>query len=286
MATAALELFCGIGGFAAAWPGEVVAAFDQHPDAAAAYATLHGRAVDRRNLASVRALPEAPFWWLSPPCQPYTARGLGRDLSDPRTGALLRVLELMRAARPDAFVLENVPPFAESASAARVAEAWGGPLRTVEVCPTDLGIPMRRRRVFLLGRRDGVPEPTPIRVHRPLPSVVDPFDEALVPEARTLERFGDNLAVVDAEDEDAVAVCFTSAYGRSPVAAGPYLRQHGRIRRFSPVEIARLFGFGAQAERLRGLPLRAGWSLVGQSVSVDVVRMLVAALAGPRVTNS
>jgi DNA (cytosine-5)-methyltransferase 1 len=273
-AAGAVELFCGIGGFASAWEGPIVAAFDQHPDAAATYPRLHGAPVDRRNLESIRAIPEAAVWWMSPPCQPFAERGLGLGLEDPRSRPLLHLLGLLRAARPRAFGLENVPPFADAPAAAAVAEAWGGPVRSFQLCPTDLGIPMRRRRAYLVGHRDGVGEPVLAPVRRPIPSILDPFDAALVPEARTLERFGDKLAVVDAEDEDAVAVCFTSAYGRSPVAAGPYLRQGGRIRRFSPVEIARLFGFGPRAEALRALPLRTGWALVGQSLSVDVVRVL------------
>lgn len=274
----ALELFCGIGGFASAWPGEVVAAFDQHPDAAATYTRLHGRPVDRRNLAGVRSLPEAALWWMSPPCQPYTQRGLGRDLEDPRSRPLLRVLELLRTARPAAFGLENVPLFAGSAAHAAVTGAWDGPVRSVELCPTELGIPMRRRRAYLLGGRVPVPAPDLPLLRRPLPSVLDPFDPALRPDPGLLARFGEAMSVVDARDEGAVAPCFTSAYGRSPVAAGPYLRQDGEIRYFSPVEIARLFGFGARAEGLRALPLRRGWALVGQSLSVDVLRVLVGLL--------
>ena len=48
---------------------------------------------------------------------------------------------------------------------------------------------------------------------------------------------------MDAQDPNAVAACFTSAYTNSPVYAGSYLRQHGRIWAFSPHEILRLLGF-------------------------------------------
>ena len=61
---------------------------------------------------------EADFWWMSPPCQPYTLRGLRRDLQDPRAGSLIRILDVLEetpaAALPGGLALENVSGFADS----------------------------------------------------------------------------------------------------------------------------------------------------------------------------
>jgi hypothetical protein len=67
----------------------------------------------RRNVAHIKpaAVPQADLWWMSPPCQPYSIRGRQQDLADRRSGAYLRLLELLDAHRPQHIALENVPWF-------------------------------------------------------------------------------------------------------------------------------------------------------------------------------
>ena len=92
-------------------------------------------------------------------------------------------------------------------------------------------------------------------------------------------------AVVDlpvpanAGDPSAVTSCFTSAYGRSPVRAGSYLREaDGRIRRFSPPEILRLLGFREMFQLPVALSYARAWPLVGNSLSVPAVRHVLACI--------
>src|SRR5688572_22465498 len=116
----ALELFGGIGGFAAAVAGrdEVVATVDHDRACQAVYAANwpHPRVV--KNLASARAEWLAGFgadlWWMSPPCAPHGVRGAQEDLSDPRSAAFVAVVEAVARVRPTWVVLENVPGFAGS----------------------------------------------------------------------------------------------------------------------------------------------------------------------------
>jgi len=92
MAIRALELFCGIGGFSAAAAGtnlRIAGAVDQSPSALEVYRlNFPGHDAWQLNLENVTReelqSAEADFWWLSPPCQPYTVRGAGRDAADPR----------------------------------------------------------------------------------------------------------------------------------------------------------------------------------------------------------
>lgn len=284
----ALELYAGIGGFAQAWRGPVISV-EQNPVAARVHAANSAGPVWLDNLERVRAprlgAAEADLWWLSPPCQPYTQRGLQRDLADPRSRSLIHLCDQLRALRPRFVALENVPGFEGSGAQARVLEALEGyDVQARLLCPTELGVPMRRRRYFLRAARDGrLPELAPPRPRpRPLSAYVDPAgdeDPALRLPADFERRFEGAVGVLEREDPEAVAHCFTAGYGRSPTRSGAYLRlPDGGARRFSPREILGLLGFGPSFEFPEGVPLDKQFSLLGNSLSVDCVREVMGGL--------
>ncbi len=285
-----LELFSGLGAAGIAWGGPVAAAVDQSPHANAVYAANHGLAPKPWNLAGVRAPQLAAFaadrWWMSPPCQPFTVRGARRDLDDPRVRPLLRVLDLVAELRPPVLAMENVPGFVASATRSHLRGALiaaGYTLNERLLCPTTLGIPMRRHRYYLVARLGGdavhrtrfeaEPATPPTR---PLASFLDSHpDPALyLPEA-TVRAYGYSANILDGADPLAVGTCFTSAYGRSPVRAGSYLRDAGGVRTFSPEEILRLLGFPAGFVFPPNVPLRTRYDLAGNSLSVDAVRTVL-----------
>ena len=275
-----LELFSGIGGCAAAVAGraDVVAAVDHDAFASEVYASWWEHPVRRWNLAGgLRGgLPEADLWWMSPPCQPFTVRGARRDLDDRRSGAFLGVLAQLRRAPPPTLALENVPLFEGSRAHELLRETLaelGYQVREGALCPTQLGVPAERNRFYLVASRGPLVPPSPVPESALRLSDVleqDPgaphwlADDELV-------RFRDALHVVDAEDPEAVAACFTSAYGRSPVYAGSYLCQHGRLRRFTPHELLRLLGFPERCRLPSSLDDRRRYKLVGNSLSVVAV---------------
>ncbi len=281
-------MFSGIGaaGVALGERGRVVAAFDQDPAANLAYAANAGRAPVARNLAGIKPRDLAPFaacaWWLSPPCQPYTVRGAGRDLDDPRSAALVRVLEAARQLRPPVLALENVPGFAVSSARHLVRDSLDGyGLAEAEVCPTVLGVPMRRRRYYLVACRDrqpslSVPGATSPRA---LAAYLDEPGGDYIPEAE-VRGYGHSATILDAADPGAVANCFTSAYGNSRVRAGAYLRDAGGVRLFSPGEILRLLGFPSGWRFPSGLDARQRYALAGNSLSIDVARWVWQAALG------
>ena len=270
----ALELFCGIGGFAAAIPeAEVVLAIDQSRPALAVHEANLPAPTRPWNLDHVR--PEAldvgaDLWWLSPPCQPYTVRGAGRALDDPRTRSFRAVVAAAARLRPRWLAMENVPPFAGSAAENLLRDALPGyRVESGLLCPTELGVPMRRRRFYLVAGRDPLPlafVPTPVRLAEQL--------DVAGPEPLDLDAWKHAIHVVDPADPGAVANCFTSAYGRSVVRAGSYLRVPGGVRRFRPTEIARLLGF-PEGWRLPPDPADA-WPLLGNSLSLHAVRAALA----------
>lgn len=288
-----LELYAGIGGFAAALGtlaperAEVVAAVDIHRGALAVYAENFPHPVVPLTLESLsrerlRAW-DADFWWLSPPCQPFTRRGLRRDLDDPRCRSLLALLDLMVQAPPRYLALENVPGFAGSRmhELLRRTLERAGFADVVEhvLCPTELGVPNRRRRFYLLASRQPLGgAPARERVGRPLQGYLDPDGDwpQLRLDPRLVASYDGALHVVERDDPQAVTTCFTSAYGRSPVRSGSYLRTADGPRRFAPREILRLLGFPAGFRLPPDLGLERAWRLVGNSLSIVAIRWLLA----------
>lgn len=295
----ALELFCGIGGFAAAVRGtnvRVVGAFDQDQGALDTYRLNfpdHGaRRVDLERVSAWELTAGGiDFLWLSPPCQPYCERGAHRDLDDPRARSLLRLLELIsripEELLPRHLALENVVGFNGSQAHGRLVDLLAGRgfhLQERLLCPTELGVPSRRPRYYLAASREALrplspPKPRP---SRPLADYLDPLpgeqaaDELRVP-PETLARFGKGFRILDPTDPSAYTTCFTSGYGRSLMAAGAYLRRDGGVRRFSPGEIARLLHFPDGFRFPEGQALRKKWQLVGNSLSVVAVREVLRA---------
>lgn len=290
-----LELFSGIGGLAAAVDGRhaVVGAVDHDRPAQAVYgATWPHHRQEVKNLVSVKPAWLAAFgadlWWMSPPCAPHGIRGRQEDLDDPRSSAFRHLVGLLPDVGPAHLALENVPWFHGSRAWELLVETLGragyGHLHHAEICPTERGIPARRRRFYAVASRHPLDVRPGPRHDRRLADHLDPWDDALAVPAKVRDRFGDALHVVDAEDDHAVAATFTRAYGTSPVYAGSYLRQRGPagtgLRYFSPTEIARLHGFPPSLA-LGRIPRKAAWKRVGNSVSVEVVREVVGWIAHP-----
>lgn len=291
-----LELYCGIGGCAAAVgeAAEVVGAVDIDRRALAVYRhnyPRHPTAV--RALESISTAELAAFgadlWWLSPPCQPFTRRGLGRDDRDPRSASLLALIDRLAEVRPRWLALENVPGFRPSRTARRLREALaaaGYRWRELDLCPTDLGWPNRRRRYYLVAGRRPLADPPdgaggPDAGLRPLADFLDPEADAARPLAvdpALARRYRRAIDVVDPGVPRAVAATFTSAYGRSPVRSGSYVATADGLRRFSPAEALALLGFPRDYSLPPGLDVRAAWSLVGNSLSVPAVRRVLSAV--------
>lgn len=275
-----LELYAGIGGVAATG-ADVVAAIDHDPYAHAVYTRNFSHPALRLNLVSVKpdrlAAFHADVWWLSPPCQPFTIRGARRDVDDRRCESLLHLLTVIPKVRPRRLIVENVPGFEGSVAHARLRSTLSDyRIEEVEWCPSLFGVPVQRRRFFLLASLDPFSLPEPSGERRPLAAYLDPSGAPL---PAALDRFRDAMHVVDADDPAAEAVCFTGAYGHSPVYAGSYLRQGGDVRLFTPREIARLHGF-PEGFALHEDPRRATKQL-GNCVSVDVARALLASFTTP-----
>lgn len=288
----AVEFFSGIGAFryaAGEFGIEVIEALDQGEDANRVYEFNFGHRVNSRNLDSIKAneIPPADLWWLSPPCTPYTRRGKMLDEMDSRSASLRNLIAMVAEHRPRFVLLENVAAFADSAMFAKLVrelEENGYTVQTLELCPTMFGVPMKRPRFFVVAHKG-------VAVQRPyvgndeiafgLADVIDgdaDTDVGLRVEPGIVDRFESSLEILDPATAE-YAICFTSGYGTSLRASGSYLRTaHGGVRRFSPEEILRLFGFGSDFSFPADMPLQARWRLIGNSVEQRCIRHLLSSI--------
>lgn len=161
-----IDLFSGAGGLSLGLHAagiSTVFAVEIMPDAAATYrslfphAGLHQgdvRSVDFRTFRGVDLVAGGP------PCQPFSSGGLRRgdqDLRDFLPEFVRAVLEV----KPRAFLMENVPGLAKFDHYLRHVLA---PLeglysigQPVVVNAADFGVPQSRRRLVIIGTRDGTP---------------------------------------------------------------------------------------------------------------------------------
>ncbi len=284
-----LELYCGIGGCAAAVAGrgEIVAAIDISRPALDAYEAnfahpTYPLSIEGISTASLREF-RADLWWLSPPCQPYTRRGKRRDLADPRAGSLLALIERLDEIRPCCFALENVWGFENSATRERLVATLvrcGYQVQEVLLCPTELGWVNQRPRYYLVASRD---------VLRPIEkqtisleswdTVLDPLPpELLFVSEAFIEQFRQALHIVDAAAPPDVCRCFTSGYAKMHTRSGSYVRTTQGTRKFSPAEILRLLNFPTAFALPETISTTKALELVGNSLSVLAARTALTAV--------
>lgn len=292
----ALELFCGIGGFAEAakslnW--QVVAALDQSLPSLSTYRLNHPlHPALQANLESISAQElleyEADFWWLSPPCQPYSIRGKRKDLDDPRASSLKNLLTIIKESPtnqlPHHMALENVEGFLGSQAHIALNDTLsqqGYHLEIKLLCPTDIGIPMRRKRCYLLASKEPfLSESSQSVPSRPLKDYLLGADSKHILEElnlppELLKRFRPGLRILDSSDPHAYTTCFGSSYGKAHMHSGSYLQQEEGVRYFSPLEIIYLLGFEHTFTFPKNLNVRKQWQQAGNSLSVDIVKKVL-----------
>jgi DNA (cytosine-5)-methyltransferase 1 len=100
-----------------------------------------------------------------PPCTPFSKSGFWleekRNSADPNASLLDEYARVVREAKPEAFVLENVQGLTYKTHEVQFKRLLAG-LRELGYSPAwkvllaaDYGVPQLRRRVFVVGRRDG-----------------------------------------------------------------------------------------------------------------------------------
>ena len=186
-----LDLFAGVGGLSRGFYEadaryRTVRAVEMDLEAAAGYRANFGDVVyagDIHDWFDEEGVPEADVVVGGPPCQGFSLLG-SRDPNDPRNdlwqqyllavkAARPRYLFAVKAARPKYFVMENVPAFAKSPSAAalRAETEPGGRLAEYDIemrvlDAADYGTAQVRKRAVIIGQHRDLPPPGfPVPTH-------------------------------------------------------------------------------------------------------------------------
>jgi DNA (cytosine-5)-methyltransferase 1 len=109
-------------------------------------------------------IPDADLIIGGPPCQSFSLMGR-RDPADPNGGLVFTFLEIVKAKRPFAFVMENVPGMAASKiNGVRLPDILYRQFRELEynviklrLVASDYFVPQVRKRLFLIGCLGRVP---------------------------------------------------------------------------------------------------------------------------------
>ena len=170
-----IDIFAGAGGLSlgllrAGW--RPIAAFDHWQHAVDTYnQNLPDPAyrVDVHDLKGAllkRVVPERPDWIVGgPPCQGYSTVGK-RNREDQRNLLFLQFKRIVKALRPEGFVIENVLGMKEMSferEVCREFERLGYAVEFMVLTAAEYGVPQLRRRVLFVGHKSGArflgPEP-------------------------------------------------------------------------------------------------------------------------------
>jgi site-specific DNA-cytosine methylase len=291
-----LELFAGIGGLAAAWPeADIAAAIDISQLAAKIYQQNFSHRYVVQEIASLSQATlksyEADFWWLSPPCQPFSRRGKQADINDPRCAGLQRITRALGECQPAGIGLENVHGFVHSRAHELLVEQLerhGYHVLSTELCPTQLGWPNRRPRFYLLAAQQALGPWQPLPTYQlGLKDLLNTHltqeeakDQQLLLSDEHFQKYHEAIDRVELGDPRAITACFAASYGKTLLQAGSYVRCGQNYRRFSPNEMARLLGFSEQFT-ISGTTHRGAWKLLGNSLSLPVLRYVLGHLPQP-----
>lgn len=183
-----VDLFAGLGGFHLALAGlghKCVLASETDPELARIYSANFGL----RPMGDIRGIkaPDIPphdVLCAGFPCQPFSKAGMQLGPDCPEYGDLAsHVVDWLRAARPQFFILENVPNLVRH----RGGTVWrhfstdlrqaGYDVRYSILSPHHYGVPQVRERLYVVGSLDGLSGfrwPEPVKGETDIRSVLEP----------------------------------------------------------------------------------------------------------------
>jgi DNA (cytosine-5)-methyltransferase 1 len=163
-----ISLFTGAGGmdigfkqagFRTVWANDISA------DACATFEKNHGSDIIRcgmlqNHIKEISELGAADVLIGGPPCQGFSVAGY-MDINDPRSELVFTYMDVLRANKPKAFVLENVKALATLEKfrpirerLLREARAAGYDVQLIVLRASDFGVPQARERMLIVGFLD------------------------------------------------------------------------------------------------------------------------------------
>lgn len=300
------ELFAGIGGLGAgfiAQSGQCVFANEYDKFAAQTYEANHDTAVDQRDVREVKTqeIPPHDILLAGFPCQPFSLAGVskrnalgvanGFDCAD-QGNLFFEVLRVLKALRPQAFLLENVKNIQR--------HNQGETFKLIEQELRDIGysfsariidgahwVPQHRERVFMVGFKKTNREFDFDLVH--IPAQGPTLKTILLPEQQVDSKYilsdhqwnyhqgyaakhaakgnGFGYGLVGPKD---VTRTLSARYYKD--GSEIFVKRRGNPRRLTPRECARLMGFNDSFE----IPVSdtQAYKQFGNSVVVPAVKAI------------
>lgn len=320
----AVEFYSGIGGMhyalREACPGSrVLAAFDINTTANMVYAfnfpetPLCQNNIQAITVESLEKL-NAQLWTMSPPCQPFTKKGLQQGLDDHRCDSFMALLEKLKHLknRPRYILLENVVGFEDSRAheqlLSTLAELQYGYQEFI-LSPVQFGVPNSRPRYYLLANSNWpkagycsgeVLMSLECDRHfetEEISGFLEEPEEPLRLSKDSLERYGSAVDIVTPSSTR--SACFTKSYGSYFSGCGSYLCSRldfveGKrltvhaladplqlvdvVRSFSPREVANLMCFPVEFNAPPHITVKQMYRCLGNSVNMRVVAALLRTL--------
>lgn len=160
-----VDLFCGCGGLSLGFQNagfNIVAAFDNWPEAIAIYKKNFGHPIISRDLNDTTDISDiekfSPDIIIGgPPCQDYSSAG-HRDESLGRANLTISFAQIITRIRPKYFLMENVPTIQKSEKLGIVLKMFqeaGYGLTQMVLDASKCGVPQKRKRFVVIGELNG-----------------------------------------------------------------------------------------------------------------------------------
>lgn len=169
-------------------------------------------------MPSIADIPKNHPWILvaGPPCQPFSKASHWTDtpkgLGDMRASALYQFVRILREANPTAFLLENVPGLASKPHSAALSMLLGRihdlgyATQNAVLNAAAYGVPQMRKRLFVIGCRNGgklglPPATHPVSAHVTAGEAIGDLDvECEFPELTVRGKWGHLLPIIPPGD--------------------------------------------------------------------------------------
>ena len=229
-------------------------------------------------------LPRVDIFVCSPPCQSFSKLGR-RDPMDPRRSLWKFGIEYISLKKPDFAIFENVPGFATAefpALESCLPDGYHCFHRLLNA--RDFGSLQNRPRHFIVLRRTPtmhwpMKRRANLQLRTILQSVVPSkyyYSERGKAYLQRRRKWGANVL----SQESTIVPCFCRSFGNQSVHWKHTFNDKGSLRRLTPVEIMRLFGFSDDFD-IHGFSDRQIYFALGNSMDVGMMRALFKALLFP-----
>lgn len=306
MIETAIDLFAGIGGFRVALQqaipdAEVVFSSEIDPKCKWVYRKNFGENPegDIRRI-DAKDIPDHDLLMGGFPCQSFSIAGipklksLGRCISidnKKRGNLFFEIARILNVKKPKAFLLENVPTLEniQDGSAFRIIKDTlkkiGYVIYWKVLDARNFGLPQMRKRIFIVGFRDGWLFKFPEGYTNSRPTIQDILEDEVFDQYTLTDETWERLKAYKKKQEakgngfgyqmidpDGCAYTLVAHYGQDPYT-NIYPQEDDNPRRLTPRECARLQGFPEDFV-LHPSDTKA-WKQLGNSIPVPVVSEII-----------